>query len=107
LQCIQWLSRSKSKARVSVGVEKPGQEGLEKLAAEADVVFKFFLCSWAEVRYAFSPEGVVLSKASRNLLVDQAVLYRVSSRVCRAMPQCLIGESPEKVSCIDTIDTDH
>jgi len=32
---------------VSVEVEKPGREGLEELAAEADVVF--YSKSWAEV----------------------------------------------------------
>ncbi|KAI1419776.1 Ribokinase-like protein [Xylaria sp. FL1777] len=46
LHCIQWLRRSKPKARVSVEVEKPGQEGLENLVAEADVVF--FSRSWAK-----------------------------------------------------------
>lgn len=35
-------------ARVSVEVEKPGREGLEELAAEADVVF--YSKTWAEVR---------------------------------------------------------
>ncbi|RWA11249.1 hypothetical protein EKO27_g3880 [Xylaria grammica] len=52
LQCIQWLRRSKPKARVSVEVEKPGREGLENLVAEADVVF--FSRSWAEVRCAIA-----------------------------------------------------
>ncbi|KAI1815014.1 Ribokinase-like protein [Poronia punctata] len=46
LQCVQWLRRSRPKARVSVEVEKPGREGLEELAAVADVVF--FSRSWAE-----------------------------------------------------------
>lgn len=48
LQCIQWLRRSKPKTRVSVEIEKPGREGLERLVAEADVVF--FSRSWAEVQ---------------------------------------------------------
>ncbi|RYC59953.1 hypothetical protein CHU98_g6272 [Xylaria longipes] len=47
---FEWLRRSKPKARVSVEVEKPGREGLEKLVAEADVIF--FSRSWAEVRSA-------------------------------------------------------
>ncbi|KAI0024339.1 hypothetical protein F4780DRAFT_725116 [Xylariomycetidae sp. FL0641] len=46
LQCIQWLRRSKPGSKVSVEIEKPGREGLEALAAEADVVF--YSRSWAE-----------------------------------------------------------
>ncbi len=34
-------------AKISIEVEKPGREGLEELAAEADVVF--YSRSWAEV----------------------------------------------------------
>ncbi|KAI1663036.1 Ribokinase-like protein [Daldinia decipiens] len=46
LQCIRHLRRSFSNTRVSVEVEKPGREGLEDLAAEADVVF--YSRTWAE-----------------------------------------------------------
>ncbi|KAI2473717.1 Ribokinase-like protein [Annulohypoxylon bovei var. microspora] len=46
LQCIRYLRRSFPNTRVSVEVEKPGREGLEDLAAEADVVF--YSRSWAE-----------------------------------------------------------
>ncbi|KAH9992185.1 Ribokinase-like protein [Xylariaceae sp. FL0662B] len=46
LQCIRYLRNSFSKTRISVEVEKPGREGLEDLAAEADVVF--YSRSWAE-----------------------------------------------------------
>ncbi|KAK6952247.1 hypothetical protein Daesc_006782 [Daldinia eschscholtzii] len=45
-ECIRHLRRSFPNARVSVEVEKPGREGLEDLAAEADVVF--YSRSWAE-----------------------------------------------------------
>ncbi|KAI0471063.1 Ribokinase-like protein [Xylariaceae sp. FL0804] len=48
LQCIRWLRRSDAGVRVSVEIEKPGREGLEDLAAEADVVF--YSRSWAESR---------------------------------------------------------
>jgi len=46
LRCIRYV-RAKYSAGVSVEVEKPGREGLEELAAEADVVF--YSKSWAEV----------------------------------------------------------
>ncbi|KAI1805479.1 Ribokinase-like protein [Daldinia bambusicola] len=46
LQCIRHLRRLFPNARVSVEVEKPGREGLQELAAEADVVF--YSRSWAE-----------------------------------------------------------
>ncbi|KAI1468441.1 Ribokinase-like protein [Daldinia caldariorum] len=45
-ECIRHVRRSFPNARVSVEVEKPGREGLEELAAEADVVF--YSRSWAE-----------------------------------------------------------
>ncbi|KAI1330077.1 Ribokinase-like protein [Xylariaceae sp. FL0255] len=54
LQCIRWLRQSKPKARVSVEIEKPGREGLEELAADADVVF--YSRSWAESKLYESAE---------------------------------------------------
>ncbi|KAI0852219.1 Ribokinase-like protein [Daldinia vernicosa] len=45
-ECIRHLRRSFPNTRVSVEVEKPGREGLEDLAAEADVVF--YSRTWAE-----------------------------------------------------------
>ncbi|KAK8110377.1 uncharacterized protein PG998_006834 [Apiospora kogelbergensis] len=46
LSCIQYLRQALPKASISVEVEKPGREGLEQLAAEADVVF--YSKGWAE-----------------------------------------------------------
>lgn len=46
LRCIRYV-RAKYSAGVSVEAEKPCREGLEKLAAEADVVF--YSKTWAEV----------------------------------------------------------
>ncbi|KAI8951357.1 Ribokinase-like protein [Xylaria longipes] len=63
LQCIQWLRRSKPKARVSVEVEKPGREGLEKLVAEADVIF--FSRSWAESNSYTSAEECLLAQSAK------------------------------------------
>ncbi|KAK7965960.1 uncharacterized protein PG986_000237 [Apiospora aurea] len=47
LRCIQYLRQAMPKASISVEVEKPDREGLQELAAEADVVF--YSKSWAEV----------------------------------------------------------
>ncbi|KAK8066986.1 Ribokinase-like protein [Apiospora hydei] len=46
LRCIQYLRQALPKASISVEVEKPDREGLQELAAEADVVF--YSKSWAE-----------------------------------------------------------
>ncbi|KAJ2988068.1 hypothetical protein NUW58_g4170 [Xylaria curta] len=63
LQCIQWLRRSRPKARVSVEVEKPGREGLENLVAEADVVF--FSRSWAESKLYMNAEECLLGQSAK------------------------------------------
>ncbi|KAK6219111.1 hypothetical protein LQW54_002613 [Pestalotiopsis sp. IQ-011] len=47
LECIRYLRQANPEARISVEVEKPGRQGLQELAAEADVVF--YSKSWAEV----------------------------------------------------------
>ena len=58
MRCIQHVRHRIPSARVSVEVEKPGREGLEELAAEADVVF--YSKTWAEVRLPFlTKAGVV------------------------------------------------
>ncbi|KAH8161747.1 hypothetical protein CIB48_g6516 [Xylaria polymorpha] len=63
LQCIQWLRRSKPKTRVSVEIEKPGREGLERLVAEADVVF--FSRSWAESNSYTSAEECLHAQSAK------------------------------------------
>ncbi|KAF5657260.1 carbohydrate purine kinase [Fusarium heterosporum] len=53
--CIRLVRNMLPEATISVEVEKPGREGLVKLAAEADVVF--YSRSWAENRGHKSPEA--------------------------------------------------
>ncbi|KAL8903431.1 MAG: hypothetical protein Q9207_003920 [Kuettlingeria erythrocarpa] len=48
LACIQHLRQRRPPIKISVEVEKPGREGLQELAALADVVF--YSKSWAQVR---------------------------------------------------------
>ncbi|KAJ5623926.1 Ribokinase-like protein [Penicillium lagena] len=48
LGCIHYLRQHFPNARVSVEVEKPGRDGLQELAGEADVVF--YSKGWALVR---------------------------------------------------------
>ncbi|KAK2809559.1 hypothetical protein FQN50_003612 [Emmonsiellopsis sp. PD_5] len=45
LQCIHYLRHDHPEDKISVEIEKPGREGLQELAAEADVVF--YSKSWA------------------------------------------------------------
>lgn len=60
LGCIHYLQQHFPHARVSVEVEKPGRDGLQELAVEADVVF--YSKGWALVR--------ILSRLqSRTLLI--------------------------------------
>jgi len=47
---MQYLRRRFPNTKISVEIEKPGREGLQELAAEADVVF--YSKSWAKVRRA-------------------------------------------------------
>ena len=47
MQCIRYLRHQNGAAKISVEVEKPAREGLQALAAEADVVF--YSKSWALV----------------------------------------------------------
>lgn len=47
LQCIRYLRQVLPRCRISVEVEKPNREGLDRLASEADVVF--YSRTWAEV----------------------------------------------------------
>ncbi|KAI1486969.1 Ribokinase-like protein [Biscogniauxia mediterranea] len=92
LQCIRYLRRSKAKAVVSVEVEKPGREGLEELAAEADVVF--YSRSWAEdKRY---------ESAQHCLSAQSGVARRASHLLCTWGSQgasCLSLPSEKSVSC--------
>ncbi|KAI1498545.1 Ribokinase-like protein [Biscogniauxia marginata] len=95
LQCIRYLRRSKSKAAVSVEVEKPGREGLEDLAAEADVVF--YSRSWAEdKRY---------ESARQCLSAQSGVARRASHLLCTwgsRGASCLSLPSQTSVSCAAT-----
>lgn len=56
LLCMQHLRERHPTVKISVEVEKFGREGLEDLAALADVVF--YSKSWAQVRYDLTPSSV-------------------------------------------------
>ncbi|KAI0866229.1 Ribokinase-like protein [Xylaria cubensis] len=85
LQCIQWLRRSKPKARVSVEIEKPGREGLDELVAEADVVF--FSRSWAESN--------LYTSAEKCLRAQSAKARKGSHLFCTWGSQGAAGSSPD------------
>ncbi|KAL1952437.1 hypothetical protein VTO42DRAFT_5477 [Malbranchea cinnamomea] len=54
LKCIRHIRQHYPFHKVSVEVEKPGRQGLEELAAEADVVF--YSKSWAHAKGYHSPK---------------------------------------------------
>ncbi|KAI1738535.1 Ribokinase-like protein [Xylaria scruposa] len=94
LQCIQWLRRSKPKARVSVEIEKPGREGLDELVAEADVAF--FSRSWAESN--------LYTSAEKCLRAQSAKARKGSHLFCTWGSQGAAGSSPDgtTMSCSAT-----
>ncbi|EEH04829.1 conserved hypothetical protein [Histoplasma capsulatum G186AR] len=61
LKCIQYLRQSFPGDKVSVEVEKPGREGLQDLAAVADVVF--YSKSWAQANGHGSLEGFLRAQS--------------------------------------------
>ncbi|QSS52698.1 kinase, pfkB family protein [Histoplasma capsulatum var. duboisii H88] len=61
LKCIQYLRQSFPGDKVSVEVEKPGREGLQDLAAIADVVF--YSKSWAQANGHGSLEGFLRAQS--------------------------------------------
>ncbi|PFH55275.1 hypothetical protein XA68_10203 [Ophiocordyceps unilateralis] len=64
LACIRQLRARLPAARVSVEIEKPGRQGLDELAAEADVVF--YSRTWAESRGHQSAEACLTGESRRQ-----------------------------------------
>ncbi|KAI1076264.1 Ribokinase-like protein [Whalleya microplaca] len=98
LQCIRYLRTSCPKTRISVEVEKPGREGLEDLAAEADVVF--YSRSWAESKQYQS--------AQQCLSAQSGVARRAFLLLCTWGSEgasCLSLPSGNTVSCPATSPT--
>ncbi|KAI9372164.1 Ribokinase-like protein [Aspergillus egyptiacus] len=62
LTCIRHLRERFPGIKISVEVEKPGREGLQKLAVEADVVF--YSKSWAQANGHSSAEDCVRRQSS-------------------------------------------
>ncbi|CAJ2507819.1 Uu.00g090050.m01.CDS01 [Anthostomella pinea] len=93
LQCIQSLRRSNSRVRgVSVEIEKPGRDGLEDLAAEADVVF--YSRSWAESKH--------YETAQQCVRAQSGLARRASHLLCTWGSEgaaCLFVPSGNTVSC--------
>ncbi|KAI0167106.1 Ribokinase-like protein [Hypoxylon sp. FL1284] len=107
LQCIRYLRQSFPKTRVSVEVEKPGREGLEHLAAEADVVF--YSRSWAEskryqnAQQCLSAQSGVARRASLLCCTwgsDGASCLSLPSGKAVSRPAILPDQS---ISVVDTV----
>ncbi|KAI1342262.1 Ribokinase-like protein [Xylariaceae sp. FL0016] len=107
LQCIQWLRRSKPQARISVEIEKPGREGLEGLAAEADIVF--YSRGWAESKLYRSAEECLraqsgLTRKAAHLLCT----WGSEGASCLSLPSgntvsCRATEPGQKIRVVDTL----
>ncbi|PGH06574.1 hypothetical protein AJ79_06513 [Helicocarpus griseus UAMH5409] len=61
LQCIKYIRQRFPTDKVSVEVEKPGREGLQELAAVADVAF--YSKSWAQKHGYQTPQDFLLSQS--------------------------------------------
>ncbi|KAL4802776.1 pfkB family kinase [Aspergillus unguis] len=62
LDCIRHVREQYPNVKISVEVEKPGREGLQELAQEADVIF--YSKSWAQANGYNSAEELVQKQAS-------------------------------------------
>ncbi|KAF2837919.1 Ribokinase-like protein [Patellaria atrata CBS 101060] len=64
LECMKLLRHRLPHARISVEIEKPGRDGLQAMAAEADVVF--YSRAWAQDKGFDDPEGFLRWQADRT-----------------------------------------
>ncbi|KAL4907426.1 hypothetical protein BDW74DRAFT_176195 [Aspergillus multicolor] len=64
LACIRYLRQQYPNVKISVEVEKPGREGLQELAEEADVVF--YSKSWAQANGYHAAEECIQKQSSRT-----------------------------------------
>ena len=87
LEFIRALRSRLPTAKVSVEVEKPGRDGLTKIAAEADVVF--YSRAWAEVGSALCNRYLICS-------ISEQVHFTVPwIRVCRR-----VSERRDSLECV-------
>ncbi|KAK7955049.1 pfkB family kinase [Apiospora saccharicola] len=114
LSCIQYIRHAVPKARVSVEVEKPGREGLQQLAAEADVVV--YSKSWAESNgYQSAHECLVAqSEVARraSLLLctwgsEGAASLSLPSKKCVSCPALRPGQTVRVVEYVSTTKHAH
>ncbi|KLJ07289.1 hypothetical protein EMPG_17221 [Blastomyces silverae] len=100
LKCIQYIRQNFPSDKVSVEVEKPGREGLQELAAAADVVF--YSKSWAQANG---------HQSLQSFLQAQAPLTPQASIICCTWGEhgaaCLDKSSMEYIHSPAYIDTQH
>ena len=65
---MQYLRQHHPTVKISVEVEKPGREGLQDLAALADVAF--YSKSWAQVCYSKPSSGLEAYCDAREMATD-------------------------------------
>ncbi|ETS76693.1 hypothetical protein PFICI_12080 [Pestalotiopsis fici W106-1] len=107
LECITHLRKSSPEARISVEIEKPGRQGLQELAAEADVVF--YSKSWAEdqgyqtARDCLEAQSKVARKATLLLCTwgsDGASCWSLPSGRCLS---CAASPDGKEVQVVDAV----
>jgi hypothetical protein len=88
LQCIRRLRHQRPDCQVSVEVEKPGRDGLEELAAEADVVF--YSKTWAQVSRANLPPTMPRRK---TVLAEKLIMVELQDKGYKSARECLAAQS--------------
>ncbi|KAL2370919.1 hypothetical protein BDBG_06300 [Blastomyces gilchristii SLH14081] len=100
LKCIQYIRQNFPSDKISVEVEKPGREGLQELAAAADVVF--YSKSWAQANG---------HQSLQSFLQAQSHLTPQASILCCTWGEhgaaCLDKSSMEYIHSPAYIDTQH
>ncbi|KAK3187067.1 hypothetical protein K4F52_004233 [Lecanicillium sp. MT-2017a] len=105
LECMRLLRQTLPRAKISVEVEKPGREGLLKLAAEADVVF--YSRTWAETRGHKTAESCLRNeargRASLSLCPWGAGGASALSHETDSYFDCPVKQEPKDVTVVDAV----
>ncbi|QKX61087.1 uncharacterized protein TRUGW13939_08233 [Talaromyces rugulosus] len=111
LKCLQFLRRTQPSVQISVELEKPGRAGLDKLAAEADLVFYAKgwaqACGYKSMEECLRSQSRVTPKAKYLFCTwgeDGAALLTRSDSTCISVPALKIADS-EVVDTIGAGDT--
>lgn len=104
--CMRWLRQQYSDVLLSAEIEKPNRDGLEQMAAEADVVF--FSKTWAEAKGYNSAQQTLKDQA--RALIKASLLFCTwgadGATVFRAKDNAYAdgrARVPQGLSVVDTV----